>query len=349
MIDLDSGDGRCVQLVATANARAWLDDRFAHDDRRPAEGLDQRGRPAADLAGVVARATIHAVGTSLEADLLWLELARARCPAERPNAADRLTFLDIREEQGVPRLVPIDALADRPTERAIGPFLSRAAARSYAAMGALVLDMCRHPSLLEPGSSEASSYREALGEWLAWRPPQIRARHEQARASMRAAVASQAFEEAAHHRAVIEAIESFTPGRLSALETLERFQYLVIAPAAGGGVQPMVVGVDRWARLPARSCEKIAPELVLEADAADTGAWDLTRVAVASRYLLKPTKRVVWFRLGETIRASDLLAAARSASGRTGLGPSAPESTSPDPTNPDQVPLGRQDPPEPRP
>ncbi|MEO0512237.1 MAG: hypothetical protein AAF108_05000 [Planctomycetota bacterium] len=367
------GDDRCVQLAATADARSWLTERLTDQPADPpqdqpggsqakpakvpgateAGGLDRRGRPKADLRAITRSVRVYPCGSSIEADLRWLELAGKLCPDEIPAATPRLTYLTAADEHGVRRLVPVDASGVPPEPRAIGPFASAAAARRYAELGVDLLGLSRHPSLLDNGSPEQEAYLTGLDRWLDQRAPELASHVERLRGAMRLAAVEQRFEDAALNLATIEALEAFSKSQRHAIDRADRFRFLVITPApravaeegpkifspqssspsssqswsSARGIRPLVVTPDGWRALADRPVDAIGVETVMEADAvADdlgsnlapglvTGLTSGPVAAFAAPHLLRPPKAVSWFRLGSPVREDDLQGAARRAAG----------------------------------
>ncbi|MEM8758496.1 MAG: hypothetical protein AAGF47_12040, partial [Planctomycetota bacterium] len=246
--------GRCVHLVATADARGVIADKLLGD------------APIGD------EAQVWSAGSSFEADLLSLDLSLVHAPEQHAQAVGRLCIWWLVADRGSPgsgwRVT--DLLDGVPGGTVVGPFLDRASAGRWSAMLDDRFELCRYPNELKKaprgtpcayrdmglcpgacaGSEPMASYLERLDCALALRAGGLVELRGTLSADMQAAAAEDRFETAATLRDAAEALpEPDAPASL-AVGDLAEFSFLAAAPGRGRArVVVLAIGLGGWRRL----------------------------------------------------------------------------------------------------
>ncbi|MEL6328489.1 MAG: hypothetical protein AAFR38_02410 [Planctomycetota bacterium] len=266
-----------IAVVATGDLRA------AHERRiTPAAG-----RP--DLREVVESVRAWVCGSLVEAEMLWLEIARERTPRTYAQALDRWRgwFIALDPESELPVWSRIDlqeqSEARVSTPTILGPMATKDAAKRYGRALDEVFELCREPELLAKrpnataciykemgqcpapcdGSEPMEAYRDRARAAVTLAregPAPERARIER---EIGAAAAETDFERAAALKPKLEQIGSFGKPAWRRVTTLDRFAVVLVQPSGRKG----------WARVLLHARGNTGWFADVRADAGDPGVF----------------------------------------------------------------------------
>jgi len=140
LVSFDHDDGRCVQLLTTADARELASGRL----------IDSADSPRADLSQITRALRVWPARCSLETDLLYARLGpellgRAFEELRRPN---EIAFITADPEATHPRFRVFSSLEPAPDSPMVGAFTTRKRAEAFAADLVDLFDLCRKHELL---------------------------------------------------------------------------------------------------------------------------------------------------------------------------------------------------------
>lgn len=336
VIALEDGQRRSLLLATTSDVRAWARRRLApstEDDRRSALRPDHRA--------VTRRLEAIEVGSSLEAEVIYLAQARARMPLVHRVVSERWRpwFVHVDPSAEFPlwsktRLgAPGESLPPA-SGVLLGPLENKEVAAKLIDRVTDAFDLCRdYRLLMQAPNARACAYKE-MGRCPApcdgSEPmPSFRARTGRAvemllrgldaaraavEADMKAAAAATDFELAAMLKQQLDRLEALSTPALAHLYDLRRWRMAAVMPTARAGVgRVLVLAGGRLA---------IAGEATADMDRAEAGrlatcvlnaavtAWpdelpepaQLDTLAPVTRWLHAPKSR----RRGVMIRLDDL-------------------------------------------
>ncbi|MEO1583972.1 MAG: hypothetical protein AAFR96_05285 [Planctomycetota bacterium] len=274
--------GETVQVIATADARSAVESRF--------EQL--AGAEAGESSeGVIDRVSVWCAGSSFEADLQFLDVARVHSPDARMQAQQRwqawwLTFDRATPWEGW-------SIDDRPGQDAsssVGPFLDRASARRWSEMLDGIYELCREPAELRrapagspcaykemglcrstcDGGERVSDHDGRVGQALSTTAGTLATERASLAAAMAAASGEGAFERAAALRDRVAALPAADDRAAGAVGPVESFRFVVVA-GTGARRSARLMGVDAtgW---------RVLGDAAAEATGEDSAAGSVDRV-----------------------------------------------------------------------
>jgi len=273
---LSAADGRVVTLIVTADARRLARTRLGstRDERGESDAAcDAASVPAADLRPVTRRLDLYTAGSALEADLIFLEIARAALPHVYRAATDRwrawCVQLDPDATTPTRRKVRLGELprSEREPRTLVGPFRDKDAAGRYGEALDDLFELCRYPRELAlapngtpcvykemgrcpaacDGSEPMDAYRARARAALALSPHDRRTGAEQAERAMRAAAETHDFERAARMKDRAARFASLTKPAFAWADRLDRARWLAALPSERRGrVRLLALAAGSW-------------------------------------------------------------------------------------------------------
>lgn len=248
--------GATVQVVATADARSAVESRF--------EQL-AGGEAGESSDGVVDRVSVWFAGSSFEADLRFLDVARVHAPDARMQAQQRWQAWWLTFDRAAPwegwSIDDRPARADRASS--VGPFLDRASARRWSEMLDGIYELCREPAELRrapegnpcaykemglcrstcDGGETVSDYDGRVGRALRTTAGTLATERASLTAAMAAASGEGAFERAAALRDRVAALPAADDRAAKVVGPVESFRFVVVA-GTGARRSARLLGVD---------------------------------------------------------------------------------------------------------
>lgn len=240
--------GGCVQVAASADARSWLRQRLVENESaQPA--IDAGGRPRMDLRELTDSIELEPTATTLEADLLWIDVATRETPeaAASVRASVRVWAVDLDRSQGV-RLGAIEWA--KASDAGIGPFGGKAPAERWARAAGQVAGVSEAPSLIE-GEDERSAHERAIERALGFRGEDLAESVAACEKEMVEAAASHAFERAARLRERVELLAEVLGARgASFVDPIGSVRWIVLGPGdTRQSVGVLLITSGGWANL----------------------------------------------------------------------------------------------------
>lgn len=257
-------DASAVTVAVTGDARALVRRKLAPTDAGAPRG------PEADLRPIVRRVDVVSAGSMFEAELLFLEIARAEMPRLYRAAADRWQAWCVRLDPEAPAptwrktaLREMDQ-GERDPGTLIGPMRDKDAAGRFGAGLDDAFELCRYPRELAKaprgtpcaykemgrcpaacdGSEPMEAYRARARLAVDLDAPGRARAAEEAEAEMRAAADRHDFERAASCKAQADRLRALDGPAWTWADRLDRLGVVALIPSEREG----------WARLLAVSC-----------------------------------------------------------------------------------------------
>jgi excinuclease UvrABC nuclease subunit len=299
---------RPVQLLCVKNLRASVRRRLGEAQ------LDTPTRKV-DYRLVVRRIHWQRVDSALEADLLYLDAARAIFPESYRGmlGLEPAWFIHVNPQATFPRLIK----TSDPRPRAgvlLGPIRDKHAAARLIELTEDVFDLCRYYSILVQAPRGSACAYKQMGKCPAPCDGSVSMDHyrhmvaaavralidptslqEQTRRQMEQAAAELRFESAAKFKGILEKLGQFRSGPWKHLRPLEDFRFLAVQPA-GAAHRAKVLAIDggtirHLATMIAVPGNGLAAQLAESARSWPSGEWDMAaveRLAMVNQHLLYP-------------------------------------------------------------
>ncbi len=249
VVVLEDEHARAVSVATTADARRFVRSRLGPTDDEPSR--------RADLRPIVRKIIAHPVGSSFEADLTYLSIARERAPHTYRAVADRWQawFLHIDPDAPTPfwrktRLAEL--VGSGPSGALVGPFPDKDAGGRFGELLDELFELCRYPKELArapcgracaykemgkcpaacDGSEPMSAYRARMHEAVAFGGGSRGAWIEQRESEMRACAAEEDFERAARIKDRVESAGAALKPKYRHVGAIEDFRVIGVFPSA---------------------------------------------------------------------------------------------------------------------
>ncbi|MEO0483708.1 MAG: hypothetical protein AAF138_08780 [Planctomycetota bacterium] len=270
-----SSDHQAVTIVVTADVRRLARSRLGQQAPAESETADgtQESAPAADLRPVTRGLDVYLAGSALEADLVFLDVARGLLPRVYRAATDRWRAWCMRLDPAAPmptwkevRLGELD-VTERAPRTLVGPFRDKDAAGRYGEALDDLFELCRYPRELAQaprgtpcvykemgrcpaacdGSEPMHSYRARAERAIDLSPEARAAGAVEANQAMQAAAATQQFELAARQKDRAARFAALTKPAFAHADRLDRARWLAVLPSERRGwVRLIAVALGRW-------------------------------------------------------------------------------------------------------
>lgn len=270
-----SSDHQAVTIVVTADVRRLARSRLGQQAPAESETADAtlESAPAADLRPVTRGLDMYLAGSALEADLVFLDVARGLLPRVYRAATDRWRAWCIRLDPAAPtptwkkvRLGELD-VTERAPRTLVGPFRDKDAAGRYGEALDDLFELCRYPRELAQapggtpcvykemgrcpaacdGSEPMHVYRARAERAIDVSPEARAAGVDEANQAMQAAAAAQQFELAARQKDRAARFGALTKPAFAHADRLDRARWLAVLPSERRGwVRLIAVAYGRW-------------------------------------------------------------------------------------------------------
>ena len=264
-----------VTLVVPADVRRLSRARLGQQPVPESEAADTHveSTPATDLRPVTRGLDVYLAGSALEADLVFLDIARASLPHVYRAATDRWRAWCVRLDPAAPtptwkklRLGELDA-NERTPRTLVGPFRDKDAAGRYGEARDDLFELCRYPRELAQapggtpcvykemgrcpaacdGSEPMHAYRTRAERAIDLSPEAREAGAAEANKAMQAAAAAHQFEVAAQQKNRAARFTALTKPAFAHADCLDRARWLAVLPSERRGwVRLIAVALGRW-------------------------------------------------------------------------------------------------------